>query len=57
MKQRGITQQEVEFILKYPKYVKNSFEQRKEAIGEINNRVIRIKFIETENYKRIITVF
>jgi len=56
MKQRGITEQEVEHILKYPDYVKKSFENRKEAVGEIKNRIIKVKFVEIENYIKIITV-
>lgn len=56
MKQRGITRLEVEYILTYPYYVKKSFEGRKEAIGEINHRIIIVKFIEIENYIKIITV-
>ena len=56
MKQRGITALEVEHILKYPAYIKKSFEGTKEAFGEVNNRQIKIKFIEIENYIKIITV-
>ncbi len=56
MKQRGITEQEVEHILKHPNYVKKSFDGRKEAVGEVKNRIIKVKFIETENYIKIITV-
>lgn len=56
MRQRGITRLEVEYILKHPIYVKKSFEGTKEAVGEIKNRTIKIKFIEIENYIRIITV-
>jgi len=56
LKQRGITKQEIEHILKHPSYVKKSFENRKEAVGEIKNRTIKVKFIETENYLKIITV-
>ena len=56
MRQRGITEQEIEHILKHPIYIKKSFEGRKEAVGEIKNRTIKIKFIEKENYIKIITV-
>lgn len=56
MKQRGITELEVEHILKHPHYVKKSFEGTKEALGEVNNRQIKVKFIEIENYIKIITV-
>lgn len=56
MKQRGITEVEVEHILNRPVYVKKSFEGRKEAVGEVKNRTIKIKFSETENHIKIITV-
>jgi len=53
---KGITKQEVEHILKRPSYVKKSFENRKEAVGEIKNRTIKVKFVETKNYIKIITI-
>ena len=56
IKQRGITKLEVEYILKHSMYIKKSFEGTKEASGEIRGRIIKIKFIETENYIRIITI-
>ena len=56
LRQRGITKQEIEYVLKYPSYIKKSFEGRKEAVGEIKNRTIKVEFIETENYIKIITV-
>lgn len=56
MKQRGITEIEVEHILNHPSYIKKSFEDTKEAFGEINNRQVKIKFIEIENYIKIITI-
>lgn len=56
MKERGIEEWEIEHLIKYPGYIKKSFEGRKEAIGEIRNRFVKIVFIEIENYIRIITV-
>ena len=56
MKQRGITELEVEHVLNYPFYIKKSFEGTKEAVGKVENRIIKIKFIEMENYIKIITV-
>ncbi len=56
IKQRGITTLEIEHILKHPDYIKRSFEGRKEALGTVRNREVKIKFIETESYIRIITV-
>jgi len=55
MKQRGITEI-VKHILEYPSYIKKTFSGRKEAVGEISNRTIKIEFIEIENYIKIITV-
>ena len=56
MKQRGITELEVEHVLNYPQYIKKSFEGRKEALGIIKNKTIKVEFIEIENYIKIITV-
>ena len=56
MKQRGITDLEVVHVLNYPSYVKKSFEGTKEAAGTINNRNVKIKFIEIENYIKVITI-
>ena len=56
MKQRGITELEIEHVLKHPSYIKKSFEGTKEAFGEVNNRQIKIKFVKIENYIKIITV-
>ena len=56
IKQRGIAKWEVEHILEFPFYIKKSFEGRKEAVGEIKNRTIKIEFIEIENYIKIITI-
>ena len=56
MKQRGIEEWEIEHILKFSSYTKKSFEGRKEAVGEMRNRKIKIIFIELENYIKIITV-
>lgn len=56
LKQRGITHLEVEFILNHPNYVKKSFEGRKEALGKVKNRNLKVIFIEKEKYIKIITV-
>ena len=56
MKQRGITKQEVEHIIEYHSYIKKSFEGTKEVLGTVRNRIIKIKFIEKENYIKIITI-
>jgi hypothetical protein len=56
MKQRAITELEIEHILKYPNQIVKSFDGTQEAIGEVNNRLIRIKLIPIKNYIKIITV-
>ncbi|MBS3151071.1 DUF4258 domain-containing protein [Candidatus Woesearchaeota archaeon] len=56
IKQRGIAKWEVEHILEFPFYIKKSFSGRKEAVGKIKGRMIKIKFVEEENYIKIITV-
>lgn len=56
MKQRGITKLEIEHVLKYPTYIKKSFEGTREAVGTIKNRTMKVKFTEKENYIKIITV-
>ncbi len=43
IKQRGITTLEIEHILKHPDYIKRSFEGRKEALGTVRNREVKIK--------------
>ena len=56
LRQRGITELEVAHILNYPNYVKKSFENRKMAVGEINNRKVMVVFVEKENFIKVITV-
>lgn len=56
MKQRSITEIEVEHILTYPQQIIKSFDGTQEAIGEVNSRKIRIKLISIKNYIKIITV-
>ncbi len=56
MRQRGITELEIEHILAFPVYIRKSFDERKEAVGEVKRRLIKVEFIEVENYIRIITV-
>ena len=56
MKQRGITELEVIHALEHAIYIKKSFDGTKEAVGEVKNRKIKVEFIETESYIRIITV-
>ena len=56
MKQRGIEEWEIEHLLEYPSYTRKSFEGRREAVGEIKNRKIKIIFIKEEKYIKIVTV-
>ena len=56
LRQRGITTLEIDHVLKYPIYVKKSYEGRKEAVGEVRNRTVKIAFEERENYINIISV-
>ena len=56
MKQRGITELHVDYVLEHPSYVRKSFEGRKEAVGLVENRLIKIVFVEIENYLKIITI-
>jgi len=56
MKQRGLTELQVEHILEYPSYVRKSFEGRKEAVGLLEHRIIKVVFVEIENYLKIVTI-
>lgn len=56
IRQRGITELEVEYVLQYPIYVKKSFEDRIEAAGMIQNRAIKVVYFKTERYLKIITI-
>ena len=56
MKQRGISELELAHVLKHPTYTKKTFEGRKEAIGNIQNRTITVIYLETETYIKVITV-
>lgn len=56
LKQRGITPLEVRYVLNYPKYIQRSYEGRMIAVGEVQNREIRVIYIERENFIKIITI-
>jgi len=56
MKERGIEEWEVEHLLKHPTYTRKTIEEKKEAIGKLKNRLIKIVFIKEENYIKIITI-
>jgi hypothetical protein len=56
MRQKGITKFEVEYVLDFAKCFFNSRDNTKIVLGEINNKTLKVIFIEKENYKRIITI-
>jgi len=56
MKQRGVTECEIDHILMHPDYIKKSFGGRREAAGMVKSRLIKVDFVEGENYIKIITV-
>lgn len=56
MRQRGITDLEIEHVLLHPVQILDSFDGTQLATGNVNNRLIRVKIIKTENYILIITV-
>ena len=56
MKQRGVTEPEVEYLLKYPAMIKNGADNKRIAIGEIRNNIIKVVFIYKENNIIIITI-
>lgn len=56
MKQRGITELEIMHVLVFPEKVIKIHNNRKEAIGTVYNRNIKIIFENIENYIKIITV-
>jgi uncharacterized DUF497 family protein len=56
MKQRGITHLETEHILQHPIYVRNLINGRCEAVGEVNNRRIKVVFVRKKNFINVITV-
>ncbi|PIN79925.1 hypothetical protein COV16_01700 [Candidatus Woesearchaeota archaeon CG10_big_fil_rev_8_21_14_0_10_34_8] len=56
MKQRGITNLEILHVLQYPIHIRKIHEGRREAVGLVRNRKIKIIFIHGRNYIKIITV-
>ncbi len=56
MKQRGIEDWEIEYIINHPSYTKKSFDGRKIIVGEIKDRRVKIIFIEEESYINVISV-
>ena len=52
MKQRGISELEVEQIISFPEFTRK-YDYVKEAVGRVNNKTLRIVFIE--NFIKIVT--
>lgn len=55
IRERWIEDWEIEHILRYPTYIKKSFDSRIIAVGEIKNREIKIVSKE-ESYIKVISV-
>jgi len=56
MKQRAVTELQVSQVLDAPEKIIKSFDGTHEAVGNLQNRHIRIKYKIQENYIKIITV-
>ncbi|MAE13663.1 hypothetical protein CMO92_03785 [Candidatus Woesearchaeota archaeon] len=56
MRQRSITKQDIKHVLRHPLKILSSFQGRKQAVGQINRRSIKVVYIQTESYIKIITV-
>ncbi len=50
MKERGISEWEVNYTLEFPNHIRKSFNNRLIAVGELNNKRIEIIFIRKDNY-------
>lgn len=56
MKQRAVTELQVRQVLDAPEKNIKSFDGTYEAVGNLQNRHVRIKYKIQENYIKIITV-
>jgi len=56
IRERGIEDWEIEYLLKHPSYIKKSFEERRIAVGEIKDRKLKIIYTEEESYIKVISV-
>jgi hypothetical protein len=56
MKQRAVTELQIKQVLESPEKIIKSFDGTYEAIGNLQNRHIRIKYKIQEKYIKIITV-
>jgi hypothetical protein len=56
MKWRKISEQEVESAIHEPEEIKDSIKDRKNAFKHINNKWIKVTFIEEDDIIKIVTV-
>ena len=56
MKQKGMSRLEIVYVLQYAYHVIKTRKGRKVAIGGINNRTIKVVFVETKKHIKIITI-
>ncbi|MEK6812357.1 MAG: DUF4258 domain-containing protein [Nanoarchaeota archaeon] len=56
MKRREVEEWEVKHVLDFPSYTKKSFDGKIEAVGTIKNKTLKVVFVKSENYIKIITV-
>mgnify|MGYP001558045550 CR=1 FL=1 len=56
MRQRAIIDLEVEYVLTHPQRTGALPDERKEVVGFVNHRFIKVILIEKENHIKIITV-
>jgi hypothetical protein len=56
MKDRSVTEEEVDLVTKNPEYIESDTKKRKNAYKYINNRFLRVTFQEENDNILIITV-
>lgn len=56
MNERGAEEDDIEYILRYPDYIKKSFAERLIAVGKWNKKPIKIVYVKQENYIRVLTI-
>ena len=56
MKQRGIAEFEVAYVLSHSEYTREAGDGKREAVGRAQHRTITIIFTKKEKYINIITV-
>ncbi len=56
LRQRGFLESDIEYLIRHPMIELKTYDDKRIAIGFINNRKVRIIFMHTENYIKVITV-